>query len=187
MVNPDRAALVALYNATDGPNWVDNTNWLTDAPLGEWYGVSTDRQGRVVRLHLSGRWDGRALVSTPHGLSGAIPPELGNLSRLEQLYLDQNALSGAIPPELGGLSNLVRLNLYRNELSGEIPPELGGLENLEGLSLGINDLSGPIPAGVGRPVGFDELGLQGNALSGPIPLELRNLSNLGVLNLGNNL
>ena len=43
VVNPDRAALVALYNATDGPNWVDNTNWLTDAPLGEWYGVSTDR------------------------------------------------------------------------------------------------------------------------------------------------
>ena len=39
VVNPDRAALVALYNATDGPNWVDNTNWLTDAPLGEWYGV----------------------------------------------------------------------------------------------------------------------------------------------------
>ena len=32
--NPDRAALVALYEATDGPNWVNNTNWLTDAPLG---------------------------------------------------------------------------------------------------------------------------------------------------------
>ena len=38
----DRAALVALYNATDGPNWVINENWLTDAPLGEWYGVDTD-------------------------------------------------------------------------------------------------------------------------------------------------
>ncbi|WP_420448359.1 Ig-like domain-containing protein [Candidatus Palauibacter sp.] len=31
--NPDRAALVALYNATNGPNWVNNENWLTDAPL----------------------------------------------------------------------------------------------------------------------------------------------------------
>ncbi len=36
--NPGRAALVALYEATDGPNWVNNENWLTDAPLGEWFG-----------------------------------------------------------------------------------------------------------------------------------------------------
>ncbi len=50
MQSADRTALVALYNATDGPNWVDNTNWLTDAPLGEWYGVDTDRQGRVAKL-----------------------------------------------------------------------------------------------------------------------------------------
>ena len=45
----DRAALVALYEATDGPNWVNAENWLTDAPLGDWYGVDTDASGRVVR------------------------------------------------------------------------------------------------------------------------------------------
>ena len=54
--NPDRAALVALYHATDGPNWVNNENWLTDAPPGESYGVDTDASGRVVRLDLSGTW-----------------------------------------------------------------------------------------------------------------------------------
>ena len=70
VVNPDRAALVALYNATDGPNWVDNTNWLTDAPLGEWYGVSTDAAGRVVGIDLRGQW------APVKGLSGAIPPEI---------------------------------------------------------------------------------------------------------------
>ena len=32
----DRAALVALYNATNGPNWTYNTNWLTNKPLGQW-------------------------------------------------------------------------------------------------------------------------------------------------------
>ena len=49
-MDSDRAALVALYEATDGPNWVDNGNWLTDAPLGEWYGVDTGcfRAGRAV-------------------------------------------------------------------------------------------------------------------------------------------
>ena len=55
--NPDRAALVALYEATDGPNWTNNENWLSNAPLGEWRGVRTDASGRVVGLNLSGRWD----------------------------------------------------------------------------------------------------------------------------------
>ena len=45
--NPDRAALVALYEATDG-NWVRRDGWLTDAPLGAWHGVTVDRGGRVV-------------------------------------------------------------------------------------------------------------------------------------------
>ena len=35
VASPDREILVALYNATDGPNWIDSDNWLTDAPLGE--------------------------------------------------------------------------------------------------------------------------------------------------------
>ena len=79
VVNPDRAALVALYNATDGPNWVDNTNWLTDAPLGEWYGVSTDAAGRVVRIDLRGWWDNEARQYVNHGLRGELPA-LGHLS-----------------------------------------------------------------------------------------------------------
>ena len=45
----DREALVALYNATNGENWrKNNDNWLSDAPLGEWYGVNTNDDGRVI-------------------------------------------------------------------------------------------------------------------------------------------
>ena len=36
----DAATLAAFYNATDGPNWSDNTNWLTDAPISDWSGVT---------------------------------------------------------------------------------------------------------------------------------------------------
>ena len=32
----DREALVALYNATGGPNWDSSGNWLRDVPIGEW-------------------------------------------------------------------------------------------------------------------------------------------------------
>ena len=111
--NPDRAGLVALYNATDGPNWVYAENWLTDAPLGEWYGVRIRGAGRVFSLRLF------------NGLKGVIPPELGNLSNLEVLALSSNQLTGPIPPELGNLSNLEVLALSRNQLTGPIPPELG--------------------------------------------------------------
>ena len=48
----DREALVALYNATDGPNWRNNTGWLTDSPIGQWYGVKTNSHGRVAELNL---------------------------------------------------------------------------------------------------------------------------------------
>ena len=43
---PDRAALVAFYNATGGANWTNNTNWLTNVPVGQWYGVTTDASSR---------------------------------------------------------------------------------------------------------------------------------------------
>ena len=62
---PDREILVEFYHATGGPNWEDNTNWLSAAPIGQWYGVSPDPNGRVVEL-----------VLAENRLSGDIPPEL---------------------------------------------------------------------------------------------------------------
>ena len=46
----DREALVALYNTTNGENWRNNDNWLSDVPLGEWYGINTNDDGRVIAL-----------------------------------------------------------------------------------------------------------------------------------------
>ena len=186
--NPDREALVALYNATGGPNWVNATNWLTDAPLGEWYGVSTHASGRVYALDLSGGWDNSQFPSrfVRGGLSGTIPPELGRLSNLGRLDLSGNDLSGAIPPELGGLSNLWYLDLSSNDLSSAIPPGLGGLSNLQHLNLFENDVFGPIPPELGGLSSLRHLRLDKNGLSGAIPPELGGLSNLEVLNLDRN-
>ena len=49
-VNPDREALVTLYNVTNGPNWNNNSNWLSAKPMGEWYGVTTDHSGLVTDM-----------------------------------------------------------------------------------------------------------------------------------------
>ena len=52
-VAADRAVLVAFYRATGGEGWYRNENWLTDEPLGTWYGVTTDSDGRVTELNLT--------------------------------------------------------------------------------------------------------------------------------------
>ena len=206
----EREVLAKLYEAADGRNWVNNENWLTDAPLGEWYGVETDASGRVVSLDLPGRWDPDAQRLVHHGLSGSIPPELasladlkrldlswnvlsgpippelGTLANLVELILDYNDLTGRVPPELGNLSNLMRLHLIGNDISGTIPPELGELANLTWLTLGWNELSGPVPPELGRLANLRRLDLSQNDLSGRIPPELGDLASLERLSLGGN-
>ena len=49
--------------------------------------------------------------------------------------LSDNGLSGSIPPEIGQLIYLEDLNLSRNQLIGSIPREIGNLTNLKYLYL----------------------------------------------------
>ena len=114
------AALAALYEATGGANWKNNYNWLSEAPLGEWYGITTDSIGRMIGLDLS-----------DSQLSDGIPPELGSLPNLQSLDLSGNQLSGEIPPELGSLPNLQWLSLSVNQLIGELPRSLTRLTALQ--------------------------------------------------------
>ena len=193
----DYEVLAALYGATGGPTWTDSTNWKTDAPLGEWYGVWTDAGGRVTTLDLfknaltgpipevlGGLSNLTSLRLGGNALTGPIPEALGNLSNLESLQLWNNALTGPIPDALGSISNLRSLNLGENELTGPIPKVLGGLSNLTSLNLGWNALTGPIPKVLGGLSNLTSLNLGWNALTGPIPKVLGGLSNLTSLNLG---
>ena len=172
----DREVLVTLYHATDGPYWQNNKNWLSDVPVGEWYGVTTDANGRIIYLNSHG-----------NQLRGEIPRELGNLADLKGLALFGNRLSGEIPRELGNLTNLEALALFANRLSGEIPRELGNLANLKFLMLFANRLSGEIPRELGNLANLGVLALNDNQLSGEIPRELGDLTNLERLCIERNL
>ena len=171
--SPDEAALVALYNATGGEKWTNSDKWLSESPIGEWYGVSTGADGRVTDIDLSG-----------NDLDGAIPREISGLSNLASVYLGNNNLSGEIPPELGMLSNLRVLDLSANALSGGIPPELGNLFNLQSLTLLGNRLSGGVPPELGNLPNLIFLYLTGNRLSGCVPPSLLNLPNNDAAMLG---
>ena len=151
-----KGTISGFYLASNGENWDENTNWLSDAPLGEWYGVTTDKDGRVVSLRLP-----------DNGLSGDIWPGLIRLRGLQHLDLSGNRLSGAIPHMLDDLSNLSVLLLNDNELTGEVPARLAIIvPNLREFDLGGNRLTGCIPedfkkAPPGSPgrSGIDQLGL----------------------------
>ena len=81
-VESDREVLEAFYHATGGPDWFFSTNWLSDEPLSEWYGVYTNEQGRVERL-----------ILRRNNLNGPIPPELSRLTGLLVLELLWNRVS----------------------------------------------------------------------------------------------
>ena len=165
-------ALKVLYEVTDGANWTNNADWLSDKPLGEWFGVTTDANGRVTHLELAN-----------NGLSGVLPSSLGDLTHLQELVFFNNALSGALPSSLGALTHLKLLWLGRNQLSGSLPSWLGNLINLERLWLGYNQLSGALPSSLGNLTDLESLWLGYNQLSGALPSSLCNLINLEELNL----
>ena len=171
----DRAVLVALYQATDGENWAMSTNWLSDRPLGEWYGIVTNDSGRVTEIGLP-----------QNLLAGELPSEVSDLTELTRLDLRRNELIGEMPDDLDDLINLDSLSLANNLLSGEIPAELGNLPNLESLSLENNYLDGDIPTGLGNLSALESLSLGNNQFSGIIPLEIGNLINLRWLSIGGN-
>ncbi len=171
----DRDALVAFYNATDGPNWKNNTNWLSDLQISRWYGVVTNYRGKVIELNLA-----------ENNLVGSIPPEIGDLTELAELSLSGNKLSGPIPIELGSLARLRILFLYSNRLTGNVPKELGNLSNLRNLRLDFNRLTGEIPPELGNLVKLENFEILENNLSGEIPDELGDIPGLRQLFVSRN-
>ncbi|KAK8622621.1 hypothetical protein V6N13_117530 [Hibiscus sabdariffa] len=104
-------------------------------------------------------------------IRGSIPSEIGNLSRLIRMELDDNVLTGLIPTTFGELKELQSLSLMENKLQGSVPYELCQLNNLAFLFLTSNNLSGPIPSCLGLN-NLLILNLSSNSLSGPLPIDI---------------
>ncbi len=180
-IHLDSLALIDFYIETGGPNWTNNTNWLT-GPVNTWFGVTVE-DGRVTRLDFT---DDGTEAFEGNGLTGTIPVALAELSALQELRLDANAFSGTIPSDLGTMQNLTVLSLSYNNLTGEIPAALGNLSNIIELNLTRNALTGSIPSELGQLSTLEGLYLIGNELTGSIPIELGSLSSLRILRLWEN-
>ena len=150
----ERRALVALYRATDGPNWGGNIAWLHPPrliPRSEWLSgqpvTGIESIDNILGLGSACSWlsvectNGYVteLDLSYNNLSGAIPPDIGQLRSLESLGLGGNDLT-SLPPEIGQLRNLESLDLRYNRLAS-LPPELGRLQSLRWLFLSGNPLT----------------------------------------------
>lgn len=186
----DSLALVELYNATNGPNWTNKSNWLSNQPIRTWYGVTVVGDNiteiKLKKNNLTGTIPAelgqltsmKYLSLDTNKLSGNIPSVLGNLTNLEYLYLSGNALSGTIPPELGNLNKLLLLYIAGNQLTGNVPVSLGNLTSLRWLDLAENKLTGNIPSELELLSALEYLDLSINQLSGSLPTELADLTAL---------
>ena len=188
----EKAALMDLYNSTDGPNWKNNNNWGLEScpcdPDNPWFGVTCDEQGRVTQLSMNN-----------NRLTGPIPESIGNLTYLEVLGLTETCnftsyivngtclnpygLNGEIPTSICQLQNLRVLWLDGNELTGEIPSCIGSMTELGSLNLGGNFLTGQIPPEIGNLNNLGSLRLQNNNLTGVLPPELGNMENISYMNI----
>ncbi|GAY53480.1 hypothetical protein CUMW_149470, partial [Citrus unshiu] len=81
-------------------------------------------QGKVRSL-LSG------LDLSCNKLIGDIPPQIGNLTRIQTLNLSHNNLTGSIPSTFSNLKHIESLDLSYNKLNGKIPHQLVELKTLE--------------------------------------------------------
>ena len=179
----ERAALIAIYNANNGPNWPHQHNWLSDKPVGEWDCVDTREDGHVVSLNLTNNQD---------WVYGYLPKEIADLTELEELTIQNNndMPSGyaPLPEEIGQLSKLKWLNLQWYTISGKLPESLFNLSNLEFLYIVGNShmADQPIPRNIKNLKSISTLGLLRVNFTGPLIPEIGELTSLTNLRLSNN-
>lgn len=168
----DSLSLMAFYHTIES-----GLTWDVRQSIDTWEGVTLNSNGCVTKLEL-----------TDQSLKGEIASEIGNLSQLQKLAInDSYYLSGKIPFEIGNLSNLNYLSLNGNNLIGTIPYQLCQLSNLVYLDLADNELNSRIPYKLGELTNLTYLNLCENILQGNIPLSFSNLINLVYLNVEDNL
>ncbi|XP_024179799.1 probable LRR receptor-like serine/threonine-protein kinase At3g47570 [Rosa chinensis] len=176
-ITTDRSALLALKDhITSDPQNMILTNWSTTTPICNWVGVICGaRHHRVAALNLS-----------YFGLAGTIPPELGNLSLLVDMDIQNNSFQGTLPDELTRLRRLKFINLGYNKFMGVIPSWFGSLSKLQGFMLFGNQFASSIPTAIFNLSALQIFNLSHNQLSGRIPREIRNLTTLKAINLDYN-
>ncbi|TEB41044.1 hypothetical protein D0809_27530, partial [Flavobacterium circumlabens] len=112
----EKAALIALYNSTNGAAWTNTKNnqgaWPVNDPNSvvtrDWAGVSVDGAGRVTMLNLSS-----------NNLTGVLP-NLNALTELSAIWLQGNKIQGGNIDTFSESTKLSLLNIQSCNLDGNL-------------------------------------------------------------------
>jgi Leucine-rich repeat (LRR) protein len=170
----DSVTAVQIYNANGGADWTRRSNWLTNATINRWQGITVEN-GRITQITLDSA-----------GLRGVLPIGISNLTALKTLRLRGNSLEGSFPSGILLLPQLQELALSNNQFSGEIPSGIGSLSALTSLRLDGNRFTGQIPPELCSLIGLKEIVLANNQLTGTIPTCFARIPVLERLDLSNN-
>ncbi|ONI12409.1 hypothetical protein PRUPE_4G163000 [Prunus persica] len=119
-----------------------------------------------------------------NNLSGLLPEDIYNVTKLEEIALPLNSLDGAISDKIVTLANLSILDLSFNHFGGELPLHLGKLSKLKFVTLDFNNLEGSLPPSLMKCTNVVELRLASNNLEGDISMfDFSRLSSLTKLDL----
>ncbi|KAJ8765544.1 hypothetical protein K2173_014666 [Erythroxylum novogranatense] len=162
----DRLSLLAIKHQIGHDPFGRLKSWNESSHFCHWLGVTCGRKHqRVVKLNF-----------TAWKLTGRLAPDIGNMSFLRVINLQNNSLSDRIPPELGLLFRLQMLRLVYNMFIDEIPVNVSRCSKLQELNVGNNNLTGKLPAELGILSNLRVLVIQKNHLFGEIPSSLANIS-----------
>ena len=167
----ERNALVDLYQATNGVNWKQATNWNDGDPCdNKWFGIFCNPTNtHIIEVFPNPRLSGNKMI-------GKIPDSLWtDLPELEQLYLSNDRppnwsnLTGTIPTAIGQLTNLKCLYLsHAGKMTGNLPSSMSNLIHLQGLFLRWTHFEGPLPDLSNSP-NLTKLVIDGSPLKGLCP------------------
>lgn len=153
----DSLALVEFYWSTNGPNWTNNTNWLS-GPVNTWYGVHASPD-----TVLGAPWRVVEIFLNSNNLTGTISPLLCNLSSLWGLLLMNNNTTGTIPACILNLGQLHEVYLSNNHLSGQLPSFSHC--PLYDLRINNNEFQGDVPDSLVNHYAFGTFFINNNYLS----------------------
>lgn len=168
----DSLALIDFFNSTKGPSWSNHTNWLSNMPVGQWYGIVV-KNNRVEKISFE----------LANNLQDSIPPSIGSLTELKELNLNYNSIT-SIPHEIRSLKALEKFSM-RSNLLKSVPLELSDLQALKDLELSDNYLTS-LPDSVGKLQNLEVLAAENNQIS-EVPSSLGNLKHLRALMISGNL
>ncbi|KAI3705054.1 hypothetical protein L1987_75285 [Smallanthus sonchifolius] len=172
----DHNTLMAIKSSIDQDPRRVLDSWNTSLPFCQWQGVTCGRRHlRVTKLDLGSS-----------GIVGSLSPNIGNLSFLRVINLENNTFKGVIPPQLGSLFRLQMLILSSNSFEGEVPASLSNCTRLQDLQLARNKLFGKLPPQLTSLVNLVNITIHNNGFTGGIPSFFANLTSLEIISAANN-